>query len=198
MGNVTIGGGAAATDYSLTFNGETNDGILTWMEDEDYFQFEDDVYPYQRLLLPMGEVNYFSTTGTAVVIAAQSDGSTNMVVVAPATTLANDMEFDNGGADNGRLRYIGATTKSFHVACTISFAPATANDTFVIGIAKSGTVLATSKVLTKVTTGGDIKSTAMHVMVSLATNDYLEVYFGNTTDADDFTVYSLTLFAMGM
>ena len=38
-----IGNGTAATDYTLTFDGETNDGVITWMEDEDYFKFDDDV-----------------------------------------------------------------------------------------------------------------------------------------------------------
>ena len=41
--NVTIGNGSAGVDYTLTFDGETNDGIITWMEDEDYFKFGDDV-----------------------------------------------------------------------------------------------------------------------------------------------------------
>lgn len=41
---LTIGNGAAGADYTITFNGETNDGVLTWMEDEDYFQFGDDLY----------------------------------------------------------------------------------------------------------------------------------------------------------
>jgi hypothetical protein len=40
---VSIGGGTAGVDYTLTFDGETNDGVITWMEDEDYFQFQDDV-----------------------------------------------------------------------------------------------------------------------------------------------------------
>lgn len=40
---VTIGGGAAGTDYTLTFDGETNDGVITWKEDEDEFEFSDDI-----------------------------------------------------------------------------------------------------------------------------------------------------------
>lgn len=43
-GNVVIGVGKANTDYRLTFDGETNDGVLTWMEDEDYFQWGDFVF----------------------------------------------------------------------------------------------------------------------------------------------------------
>jgi len=151
-----------------------------------------------RLMLPMGEISYFDLTGTVVTITAQSDGSTNMVKAAPATTLNNDKEFDNGGANDGRLRYTGATTRTFHVACTISIAPDSANDTFVCGIAKNGTVVAASKVLMQATTASGIRSTAMHGMVSLATGDYLELYIGNTTDADDCTVHSLNIFAMGM
>ena len=42
-GSLTIGSGKAATDYTLTFDGETNDGVITWMEDEDYFKFGDDI-----------------------------------------------------------------------------------------------------------------------------------------------------------
>lgn len=43
-GNLTIGSGVADTDYTLTFDGETNDGSITWMEDEDYFQLDKDLY----------------------------------------------------------------------------------------------------------------------------------------------------------
>ncbi len=42
-GAVTIGSGVAGVDYTLTFDGETNDGIITWLEDEDQFQFSDDI-----------------------------------------------------------------------------------------------------------------------------------------------------------
>ena len=41
--NTTIGAGAAGVDYTLTFNGADNDGVITWAEDEDYFTFSDDV-----------------------------------------------------------------------------------------------------------------------------------------------------------
>lgn len=148
---------------------------------------------------PMGEVSYFSTTGTAVTIASQSDGSTNMVVVAPTSTLADmSMWFDNGGANNCRLRYIGNQRMFFHIACSISYAPAGANDTFVFGVAKNGTVLTPSKVLTKVINAGDTRSTALHAYTHLDHDDYLELYVGNTTDADDLTIKTVNLFAMGM
>ena len=39
---ITFGTGAD-TDIAITFDGNTSDGVLTWMEDEDYFQFSDDI-----------------------------------------------------------------------------------------------------------------------------------------------------------
>ena len=35
---ITIGDGTAGTDIAVTFDGESNDGVLTWKEDEDYFE----------------------------------------------------------------------------------------------------------------------------------------------------------------
>lgn len=42
-GDIFIGSGVVGKDYKITFKGETNEGILTWMEDEDHFKFGDDV-----------------------------------------------------------------------------------------------------------------------------------------------------------
>ena len=44
LGNtLTFGAATAGTDITITFDGETNDGALKWMEDEDYFEFSDDI-----------------------------------------------------------------------------------------------------------------------------------------------------------
>ena len=44
LGNtLTFGAGTAGTDITVTFDGESNDGVLYWMEDEDHFKFADDV-----------------------------------------------------------------------------------------------------------------------------------------------------------
>ena len=40
---ITIGNGSAGADIVVTFDGETTDGVLTWMEDEDHFKFSDDI-----------------------------------------------------------------------------------------------------------------------------------------------------------
>ena len=38
--NLTIGSGAAGVDYTLTFHGENNDGVVTWLEDEAEYQLD--------------------------------------------------------------------------------------------------------------------------------------------------------------
>lgn len=152
--------------------------------------------PYGRLMPPMGEILYFDTTGTTVTISGTSDGSTNMVKVNPTTTFVNDMEFDSP-SNNGRLRYTGATTKTFHIAITFTGSPATNNDTFVFGAAKNGTVDG-QKIIQKFGTTTDSQAMAIHAMVTLATNDYIELYVGNITASRNIVVKSLNIFAMGM
>ena len=68
---LTIGSGAAGVDYSLTFNGETNDGVITWMEAEDYFQIGD------SLIIPSTEQIYFRDT--EISIQSLADGYLDLV-----------------------------------------------------------------------------------------------------------------------
>ena len=42
-GHIILGQGATGIDYTLTFNGETNDGVITWMEDEAAFLLNNSV-----------------------------------------------------------------------------------------------------------------------------------------------------------
>lgn len=144
--------------------------------------------------VPMGEASYFNTTGTAITIPGTSDGSTNMTVVNPTSTFAGHV-FDNGGADTGRIRYTGTATMMCHVAVTMSGTPANPNDVFVLGVAKGGTVIAASKVLGS---SSGTQFSSLHVMTTLATNEYLELYIGNTTATRNMTIKSLNMFAMGM
>ena len=149
--------------------------------------------PPGRIRVPMAELEYFSTTGTVITISQISDGSTNMVVIPVTTTLDNDYEFDNGGSNNGRLRYTGSVTRSFHVAVTISGTPANPTDIFVFGVTENGST--DCKVLGS---SSGTQFSALHCMVSLATNEYIELYVGNLSGARNFTIKSLNIFAMGM
>ena len=81
----TIGDGAADTDYELKFDGETNDGSIYWMEDEDYFKFIDDI------LLPDNEAIKF---GTGVDMDIYFDGTNGHIRT--DLVAASDLHIDCG------------------------------------------------------------------------------------------------------
>ena len=72
LGNtLTFGAGTAGTDITITFDGETNDGVFKWMEDEDYFEFSDDI------LIASTEKLQFRDT--AIYINSSADGQLDLV-----------------------------------------------------------------------------------------------------------------------
>ena len=93
-GNFVIGLGAAGTDYTLTFNGESNDGVITWDEDNDYFKFSDEI------LMNSTEKILFGDTGTF--IHQSSDG---------VLTITSDTTVDI----NGAVAFDGAITGATNI-----------------------------------------------------------------------------------
>ena len=106
---ITIGTNAN-TDISLTFNATTSDGVLTWMEDEDQFKFDDDIQIIDDKKIIFG-------TGEDVTIEYDEDGTDTLLISGDAT-FADDkklyfgtnkdifVEYDEDGED--RLRIEGA------------------------------------------------------------------------------------------
>jgi len=71
LGNtLTFGAGTAGTDITITFDGETNDGALKWMEDEDYFEFSDDIL--------VASTEKLQFRDTAIYINSSTDGQTTL------------------------------------------------------------------------------------------------------------------------
>jgi len=121
-----------------------------------------------------------------------------MVKVDPVTSFSGNADFDNGGANDGQLRYIGAEDRTLIVTATMTVSPDNANDTIVIGINTGVSVDASSKVIQRLGGVGLFDSVTSHFIVSVSQNDTLEVYVGNMTGTDDFTVHSLNISAIGM
>jgi len=69
--SITFGAGTSGTDITVTFDGESNDGVLKWMEDEDYFEFSDDI------LIATTEKLQFRDT--AIYINSSADGQLDIV-----------------------------------------------------------------------------------------------------------------------
>lgn len=198
--NVTIdAAGSETIDGALTLVLSDDQGAVTIVSDGAGWK----VIGKYLSAYPMGEVSYFNVTGTAANVTGLSSGASgndNMVPCIVSTAYTGMTEFDNGGTSNdGTLRYIGRTPRMMHIACTISVAPASSGDQFVFGVAKNGTLVNASKILQKMGNTSDIQSTAIHVVISMEYNDYLQLYVGNTTSSGrDVSIKSLNLFALGM
>ena len=94
---ITIGDGTAGTDITVTYDGESNDGVMKWMEDEDYFEFSDDI------LIASTEKLQFRDT--AIYINSSADGQLDIVADTEVQIAAPTIDI-NGDADvSGTLTY---------------------------------------------------------------------------------------------
>lgn len=98
----------------------------------------------------------------------------------------------------GRLRYLGVQTRMFHIMCTISFTSASNNQEIHMQLANTGVVSDESELRRKVATGADVGTGAIHWLEELAQNEYVSLFAKNVTAANNITVVSFNLQAIGM
>ena len=80
-------------DVVVTFDATSNDGVLSWMEDEDYFQFSDDILlsTDEKILFRDSAISINSSTDGRLNIAADTD------IVVATTTLDVNVDTDISG-----------------------------------------------------------------------------------------------------
>jgi len=105
---VTIGAGQDV-DIAVTFNANTNDGLLTWKEDEDYFEFNDDIL--------MATTEKLQFRDTAIYINSSADGQLDLVAdteiqIASTTIDMNGAVDISGNLTVGGSVIIGGSTLS--------------------------------------------------------------------------------------
>ena len=111
LGNtLTFGAGTSGTDITITFDGESADGVLKWMEDEDYFEFSDDI------LIASTEKLQFRDT--AIYINSSADGQLDLVADTEIQIAATTIDM-NGAADiSGNLAVGGNLTVAGNATVT--------------------------------------------------------------------------------
>jgi len=98
--SITIGDATSGTDITVTFDGESNDGVLKWMEDEDYFEFSDDI-----LIATTEKIQF---RDTAIYINSSADGQLDIVADTEIQIAATTVDI-NGNVDvSGTLTVAGA------------------------------------------------------------------------------------------
>ena len=142
-------------------------------------------------IMVMGEL--FSQTPKTIT----GSGST-MTLVDNTTTLDGLSLGSWDSPSNGRLRYTGTSTLTFHMGATVSVATTAGNNQQItVAVYKNGVVINGSQVA-MTTDVSEYNSTAIHKFVSLATNDYIELYVENTSAANDVIVNDSNLFTMSI
>ncbi len=130
---ITIGDATSGTDIAVTFDGESNDGVLTWMEDEDYFQFSDD------LLLSTTEKLQFRDT--AIYINSSADGQLDLVADTEIQLAATTIDI------NGAVALNGAITGATNITLSGELDAATLDISGDADILRHGTIILDAEVL---------------------------------------------------
>ena len=96
--SITFGTGAD-TDIAITFDANTSDGVLTWKEDEDYFEFSDDIL--------MSTTEKLQFRDTALYINSSTDGQLDIVADTEVQIAATTIDI-NGNVDISGTLTIGS------------------------------------------------------------------------------------------
>jgi len=99
---------------------------------------------------------------------------------------------------SGRLYYTGTSPRMLHIACTLSLTSAGTLDILEACIAKSGTVIDSSRVQLYRGTGTEVETTAIHAFTSISNGQYIAAMTRNISAAANTTAETLNLFAMDM
>ncbi len=94
---------------------------------------------------------------------------------------------------NNRLVYTGIKNRRFAVIGSVSVTSQAANKYFSFYIYKNGVQLPESEQAMRLSTGVDKGSLTLSCTVQLSTNDYIEIWAANTSDATGMTVETLNL-----
>ena len=102
--SLTIGSGAD-TDISLTFDANTADGVITWMEDEDYFKFSDEIFMNSTEKILFGDTATFIHQSSDGVMTVDGEATIDLNA-STAVLVSNDLKLNSDsavlgfGADN--------------------------------------------------------------------------------------------------
>ncbi len=142
-----------------------------------------------------GQIFVAAADAAAITI---SDNTSYFETSAPVWTLSSGAHWFDESGGNGRLTYTGTTPLVVHIACSISMTSGSNNQITHWRIGLTGVTDAASEVQRKIMTGTDVASTALHLITTVDTNDYLSLWVRNATGANNVTLEVSNLQVMTM
>ncbi|MBP2284032.1 nucleoside diphosphate kinase [Flavobacterium sp. CG_23.5] len=145
--------------------------------------------PTEGDLVAIADISFDYAIGSG----ASTSLSSTAVKLAGTTTSNGLFRFSTDGGINNRLKYLGIKSRYFRVGGSASFQSTVNGDIYVFYIAKNGTVISQSKIYAKSTSTSDIIAVPIGTTISLATNDYVEVYVMRYSGSGDILTVSMNL-----
>jgi hypothetical protein len=125
---------------------------------------------------------YMQGNATATVIASTA----TPVLVAGTWTV--DLSTNATCTTAGRITYTGTTTQILTINAALSLDPASgSNQNIQVYLYKNGSAIAGSRIESKINSGEHLAVPLVY-QVSMATNDYIEIYVQNSTATNNITV----------
>ena len=125
---------------------------------------------------------YMQGNATATVIASTA----TPVLVAGVWTV--DLQTNMTCTTAGRITYTGTTTQVLDINAAVSLDPVSgANQNLQVYLYKNGAAIAGSRIESKINTG-EHQAVPLVYKISMATNDYIEIYVQNSTATNNITV----------
>ena len=190
LGNtLTFGAGTAGTDITITFDGETSDGVLKWMEDEDYFEFSDDIL--------VASTEKLQFRDTAVYINSSTDGQLDLVADTEIQIAATTVDI-NGNVDiSGTLTVGGALDFSEANISNVGslgldsiFGDADTNTSITFSGSDVITIAAGGDNQVTFTNGGIVPSTNNDIDLGSSSVQFKDAFFDGTVTTDAIVVAS--------
>jgi hypothetical protein len=128
--------------------------------------------------------------------AATTISASNTYVKISGTTSANSNNKQVSHTSN-KLTYTGTETKLFTATSSLSLS-GTNGDDISIRIAKNGTTLSGSQIRVTISGNGHVEVLAVQSLISMATNDYLEMFITNNTSTNSVTVKNMSMLMVGL
>lgn len=129
-------------------------------------------------------------------IATTINASSTYVKAAGNTTLLTMSRGVTMSADN-RLTYTESADRNFQVIITCSSTVTGNNQMVGFQIAKNGFLISNTIVLRKFSQGSDTGSISLSTLITLSTNDFLELFVANNTSINDIKIEDMTFNIVG-
>jgi hypothetical protein len=136
-----------------------------------------------------GDVNFDYAVGSGASTAFSGSTKTKLA----GTTSSNNLFRFSTDATNNRLKYLGSKKRYFTVSGSLSFQSSASSTTYIVYVAKNGTVINQSKVYINSNSTNDILAIPIVTTVELTTNDYIEVFAERYSGSGNMLTVSLNL-----